>query len=159
MNERQNKIVRFLWNFNSLKEEQIMKLCECTENDINELIGKKIIVKDKEKKILRYVLKEVNERNVVAFDVVMEYLDRNPKILKAQYPVNVTMKIGYCCYDIIYVKEDEIEKLFKDIDKISKADKIIIIIETNNYIERKIHTKRPCYICTSPPLEIVDEIN
>lgn len=55
--------------------------------------------------------------------------------------------------------EEKEEKLYEEIDTVSNADKIIIIIETKNYIKRKINTTRECYICTYPPLEIVDKLN
>lgn len=161
MNEKQKNIVKLLWDFQSLREEHIMEICKCEEKDINYLIANKAIVKDNLSKILKYNNnKEVNNRNIVAFDVVMEYLDRNPKIKKAKYPVNVTVETKKYSYDIIAIKEIEKEVLFEKIDEISKSDRIIIIIETKKEYERiKINTKRPCYICTYPPLKIVDAIN
>lgn len=159
MNDKQKKIAKLLWDFQSLREEHVYKLCECKENDINYLIANKIIIKDKSTNILRYMGKEINSRNIVAFDVVMDYLERNPEIKKSKYPINVSMKAGVFTYDIIAIKEIEMENLFENIDKISTSDRIIIIIETKEYIKRKLKTKRPCYICTYPPLEIVDRIN
>ena len=89
----------------------------------------------------------------------MEYLERNPEIKKGKFPVNVTLQTEYISYDIIAIKEQEIDNLYENIDTISSANKIIIIIETKNYIKKKINTKRPCYICTFPPLEIIDKVN
>lgn len=91
--------------------------------------------------MIKHKLKEINNRNIVAFDVVMEYLDRNSELKKAKYPINVTMKTKYITYDIIAVKEQEIENLYENINTISQADKVIIIMETNNYIKRNIETK------------------
>lgn len=159
MNEKQHKIAKLLWNFNSLREQHIIKICGCTKEDINVLIANKVLVREEKTGLIRYRTKEVNNRNVVAFDVVMEYLDRNPEIKKGKFPVNVTMQTKYISYDIIAVKEEEVETLYEMIDTISSADKIIIIIETNNYIKRAIKTKRECYICTYPPIEIVDKLN
>ena len=161
MNDKQRKIAKLLWDFQSLREEQIIKLCDCKEEDINFLIANKAIVKDKNTKILNYNnKKEVNNRNVVAFDVVMEYLERNPKIKKAKHPVNVTIETEKYTYDVIAIKEIEQDALFDKIDEISKSDRVIIIIETKKEYERKlINTKRPCYICTYSPLEIVDAVN
>lgn len=82
VNDKQKQIAKLLWDFQSLREEQILKICNCTENDINCLIASKVITKDKNTKILKYSNKEINNRNIVAFDVVMEYLDRNPKLKK-----------------------------------------------------------------------------
>ena len=81
-------------------------------------------------------------------------------IKKAKHPVNVTVETDKYTYDIIAIKEIEQEALFEKIDEVSKSDRVIIIIETKKEYQRKyINTKRPCYICTYPPLEIVDGIN
>lgn len=159
MNEKQNKIAKLLWDFQSLREEHILKVCDCAINDIDVLVANKVLVRDKKTNIIRYRTKEMNNRNVAAFDVVMDYLERNPEIKKGKYPVNVTLKTRYVSYDIIAIKEDEIDNLYKNIDSISKSDKLIIIIETKNYMKKKINTKRPCYICTFPPLKIIEKVN
>lgn len=159
MTEKQNKIVKLLWDFQSLREEQIIRICDCTTNDIDFLVSNKILVREKNLNIIRYQGKDVNNRNIVAFDVVMEYLDRNPEIKKGKRPVNVTLKTKYISYDIIAIKKDEVDNLYENIDKISTSDKIIIIIQTKQYIKKKINTNRECYVCTFPPLEIVDKLN
>ena len=158
MNERQNKIVKLLWDFCSLREEHIMKICECNKSDIEVLIANRIIIREKTG-IIRHKLKDINNRNIVAFDVVMEYLERNPEIKKAKFPISVSLKIGYVKYDIIAIKQQEMDKLYEDIDNISSTDKIIIIIETKKYEKKKINTNKKCCICTYPPLQIVDIIN
>jgi len=159
MNETHKQILKLLWDFQSLREEQILKICNCSEKDINYLIAQKAIIKDKQSKIIRYKNKEISNKNILAFDVVMNYLDRYPKILKAKYPVNVTIKTDKYTYDIIAIKEVETDTLFEKIDELSSSDRIIIIIETKQYIRKKINTKKPCYICTYSPLKIVDRIN
>ena len=155
MNDNQNKILKLLWQFNSLREEHIIKICKCTSNDIDLLISKKRLERERGNNIIKYRAKEINSRNIAAFDVVMEYLDRDPEIQKGKRPVNVTMKTKYTTYDIIAVKEDEVDNLFQNIDSISSADKVIIIIQTQNFVMKEINTKRECCICTFPPIEIV----
>lgn len=159
MNDKQKQILKLLWNYQSLREEHISKLCNCTENDINCLIASKAIEKDKDSKIIRYNNRKIDNRNIAAFDVVMEYLDRKPKIKKGKHPVTLSMKTDYFTYDIIAIKEAETDALFKKIDEVSKAERVIIVIETKEYIKKVINTKRPCYICIYEPLEIVDKIN
>lgn len=159
MNDKQKQIAKLLWDFQSLREEHILRIYNCTEKDINCLIASKVITKDKNTKILKYNNKEINNRNIVAFDVVMDYLDRNPKLKKAKHPINVSMKTDYYTYDIIAIKEAEVDTLYEILDNISTADRVIIIIETKEYVKKFVNTKRPCYICTYPPLEIVDRIN
>ena len=159
MNDKHKQILKLLWDFQSLREEHILKICNCTESDINFLIANKVIVKDKYNKILKYNGKEINNRNIIAFDVVMQYLDRNAQVKKAKFPINVSMKTDEFTYDIIAIKQIEVDSLFEKIDEISTADRLIIIIETKEYIRKVINTKRPCYICKYPPLEIVERIN
>lgn len=159
MNDAQKKITKLLWDFESLRESQVFQICNCTEKDINFLIANRVISKDNDLKILKYNNKTVNNRNIVAFDVVMHYLDRNAVVKKGKHPINVNMKTDYYTYDIIAIKEVEVDVLFKKIDEISKSDRIIIIIETKNYEKRIINTSRPCYICTYSPLKIVDRVN
>ena len=159
MNDKLKQVAKLLWDFQSLREEQVMKICNCDEKDINCLIASKVITKDKNSKILKYFNKEINNRNIVAFDVVMEYLDRNPVLKKAKHPINVSMKTDYYTYDIIAIKEIEADTLFEKLDQISNSDRVIIIIETKEYNKKFINSKRPCYICTYSPLEIVDRIN
>ena len=113
LNEQQKQILKLLWDFNSLREEHIIKLCKCSENDINFLIARNAIKKERNSKILSYKNKEINNRNVVAFDVVMQYLKRNPKIKKGKFPVNVVMQTEQFDYDIIAVKEIEVETLYE----------------------------------------------
>ena len=91
VNEMQNKIVKLLWDFNSLREEHIKKILGCKGDSIGSLVAKNIIVRENNG-IVRHKLKEINNRNVAAFDVVMDYLDRDPEIIKGKYPANVTMK-------------------------------------------------------------------
>lgn len=159
MNETHKQILKLLWDFQSLRQEQVLQLCNCTEKDINFLIARKAIIKDRKRRILRCNNQELNNKNIAAFDVVMNYLDRNPKIIKGKHPVNVTIKTEKYTYDIIAVKEIEVDTLFEKIDEISSSDRIIIVIETKQYIRKQINTKRPCYICTYSPLKIVDRIN
>ena len=159
VNDKHKQILKLLWDFQSLRSEHILKICNCTEKDINYLIGNNAISREKNTQLLKYNGKPVNNRNVVAFDVVMQYLDKKPKLKKAKYPINVTMQTDEYTYDIIAIKEAEVDTLFEDIDEISTSDRVIIIIETKQYVKKNINTKKPCYICTYPPIEIVDRIN
>lgn len=86
------------------------------------MIASKVITRNNKTKILNYNnSKGINNRNVIAFDVVMSYLDRNPKLKKAKHPINVSMKTDYYTYDIIAIKEAETEALFDKLDEISTA--------------------------------------
>lgn len=161
MTEKQNKIAKLLWDFESLRENQMISICDCDRNDIDWLVAKNIICRDNNKNILYHKLRRTNNRNVVAFDVVLEYLDRCTNIKKAKYPINVSFDVNNIKYDIIAIKEVEIDKLYNDIDNISQANKVIIIIESSTYVKRKINTKREFLICIyyKEKINIVDKLN
>lgn len=53
VNDKQKNIMKLLWDFDSLRESQIMKLCNCSETDINNLISNKVISKDVKKGIFK----------------------------------------------------------------------------------------------------------
>lgn len=160
MNDKEKQIAKLLWDFQSLREEHIYKMCKCEEKDINHLIANKVIIRDNKTKILNYNNKRpINSRNIVAFDVVMHYLNRNAKVKKASHPITISMQTDYYSYDIIAIKEIEADTLFEELDEVSKSDRIIVIIETKQYIKKIVNTKRPCYICIYSPLKIVDRIN
>jgi len=160
MNDKLKRILNLLWTFESLKEEHILKMCDCTEKDINYLIARKAISKDKETNILKYGRKDINIKHVAAFDVIMYYLNRNPTIKIGKHPVTISMTIkDGTTYDIIYIKEIEAEALFKKIDEVSNADKVIIIIEAKKYTPQVSNTKKPCYICIYPPIDIKASLN
>lgn len=59
VNDKQKNIMKLLWEFDSLRESQIMKLCNCSETDINNLISNKVISKDVKKGILKYAKKKL----------------------------------------------------------------------------------------------------
>ena len=161
MTEKQNKIAKLLWDFESLREKHIINICGCDRNDIDLLVAKNIICRENSKSILYHKLKSINNRNIVSFDVVMEYLDRCSNIRKAKHPINVSFDVESIKYDIIAIREIETEKLFEDIDKISQANKVIIIIQTNTYEKRNINTNKECLICiySDNEIKIVDKIN
>ena len=159
MNEMQNKIAKLLWEFHSLREEQVMKICNCTESDIGYLISQKVIRRDNNTNILIHRGRTMNNRNVVAFDVVIQYLNRHPKLKVGKHPICVNMETDFFTYDILAIKEVEMNDIFETIDQLSNSDRLIIIIEIKQYIKKFLKTRRPCYICTYPPLKIVDRIN
>ena len=54
VNDKQKQISKLLWDFQSLREEHVYKLCNCEEKDINFLIASKVIKRENKNKILNY---------------------------------------------------------------------------------------------------------
>lgn len=68
----------------------------------------------------------------------------------------ITLENKTC--DIVVVRKIEQEIVFKKLMEYSNADKIIIVLENDNYDKRLINTKKEVLICKYP-IEIIDKIN
>ena len=160
MTKTQNNIMQFLSKFKSCSQEQLIFFTGCSIQDINYLISSNFIVRDLKTNLLHHKMKKVDVRTAVALDVV--------KIIKNEikdfgysrnFPVifsMITLKNKTC--DIVVVRKIEQEIVFKKLMEYSNADKIIIVLENDNYDKRLINTKKEVLICKYP-IEIIDKIN
>ena len=60
--------------------------------------------------------------------------------------------------DIAVIRHIEQETVFKKLDNYSRADKIIMVLENDNYNKNLIDTTKEVLICLYP-IKIVDVIN
>ena len=160
MTKTQNNIMQFLSKFKSCSQEQLIFFTGCSIQDINYLISSNFIVRDLKTNLLHHKMKKVDVRTAVALDVV--------KIIKNEikdfgysrnFPVifsMITLENKTC--DIAVVRKIEQEIVFKKLMEYSNADKIIIVLENDNYNKRLINTKKEVLICKYP-IEIIDKIN
>lgn len=160
MTKIQNNIMQFLSKFKSCSQEQLIFFTGCSIQDINYLISSNFIVRDLKTNLLHHKMKKVDVRTAVALDVV--------KIIKNEikdfgysrnFPVifsMITLENKTC--DIVVVRKIEQEIVFKKLMEYSNADKIIIVLENDNYDKRLINTKKEVLICKYP-IEIIDKIN
>ena len=160
MTKTQNNIMQFLSKFKSCSQEQLIFFTGCSIQDINYLISSNFIVRDLKTNLLHHKMKKVDVRTAVALDVV--------KIIKNEikdfgysrnFPVifsMITLENKTC--DIAVVRKIEQEIVFKKFMEYSNADKIIIVLENDNYDKRLINTKKEVLICKYP-IEIIDKIN
>ncbi len=160
MTKTQNNIMQFLSKFKSCSQEQLIFFTGCSIQDINYLISSNFIVRDLKTNLLHHKMKKVDVRTAVALDVV--------KIIKNEikdfgysrnFPVifsMITLENKTC--DIVVVRKIEQEIVFKKLMEYSNADKIIIVLENDNYDKRLINTKKEVLICKYP-IEIIDKIN
>ena len=160
MTKTQNNIMQFLSKFKSCSQEQLIFFTGCSIQDINYLISSNFIVRDLKTNLLHHKMKKVDVRTAVALDVV--------KIIKNEikdfgysrnFPVifsMITLENKTC--DIAVVRKIEQEIVFKKLMEYSNADKIIIVLENDNYNKKLINTKKEVLICKYP-IEIIDKIN
>lgn len=160
MTNKQSEIVQFLSKYKSSTEEQLIFFTQGTLQDINYLLSEKLIIKDEKTKIFYLRMKKLDVRAAVALDVIKaiskEIKEFHPS---KKFPVMLTAitNENLIC-DIVVVRGIEQEMVFKKIKEYSNADKIIVVLENNQYKRSLINTKKEVLICTYP-IKIVDKIN
>lgn len=160
MTKVQNNILQFLSKFKSCSEEQLIFFTNCTIQDIQYLISSNLILKDERTKLLYLKMRKVDVRTAVALDVVkmikndirdIGYSKRFPVIFTI-----VTNEQKVC--DIAVIRHIEQDTVFKKLRDYSNADKIILVLENEQYNKELINTNKEVLIC-SYPIKIIDKIN
>ncbi len=160
MTKNQNNVMQFLSKFKSCTQEQLIKFTGCSSQDISYLIASNFIVLDDKTKLLHHKIKKVDVRTAVALDVIK--LIKN-EIKDCGYSKNfpvifttVTTDNQIC--DIAVVRKIEQETVFKRLKDYSRADKIIIVLENEEYDKSLINSTKEVLICKYP-IQIIDKIN
>lgn len=160
MTKVQNSALQFLSKFKSCSEEQLMFFTNCSIQDIQYLISSNLIIKDERTKLLYLKMKKVDVRTAVALDVVKMIKNDIKNIgYSKRFPVIFTVLTNekIVC-DIAVVRHIEQDTVFKKLRDYSNADKIIIVLENNQYNRKLINTNKEVLIC-SYPIKIIDKIN
>lgn len=160
MTKAQNSALQFLSKFKSCSEEQLMFFTNCSIQDIKYLISSNLIIKDERTKLLYLKMKKVDVRTAVALDVVKMIKNDIKDIgYSKRFPVIFTVLTNekIVC-DIAVVRHIEQDTVFKKLRDYSNADKIIIVLENNQYNRKLINTNKEVLIC-SYPIKIIDKIN
>ena len=104
--------------------------------------------------------KRPDVRTAVALDVVKAIKDEVLSIQYSnKYPIIfnvVTHDRVYC--DIAVVRSLEQDSFFKKLRDYPVADKIVIVLESEQYNRRLINTNKEVLICTYP-IKIIDKFN
>lgn len=159
MNKKQNEVLQFLLNFKTASEEQLIKLTNCSVQDINYLLTNKLILKDKDTNLIYHKLRGLDVKFMVALDVICKYQSCLQNYAKAKFPVILTFIVENISYDVIVAKAIEQERIFEMLDDISSSDRIILIIENKEmYDIAEIKTNRECLICEYP-LKVIGKVN
>lgn len=161
MTRNQSIAMQFLSKFKSCSREQLINFTGCSIQDINYLIASNFMVLDEKTKLLHHkIMKKVDVRTAVALDVV-RLIKNNIKNCEysKNFPVifSIVTKDNLVC-DIAVVRGIEQETVFKRLKDYSRADKIIIVLENEQYDKSLINTTKEVLICKYP-IQIIDKIN
>jgi hypothetical protein len=160
MIKKQNEILQFLSKYKSCTVNQLIFFTKCSMEDIKYMINSNYIVKDEKTGLLRHKLKQLDIRTAIALDVIKD-IQNNIKdcVYSKNFPVILTVitNENTTC-DIAVVRHIEQETVFTKIEKYSKADKIIVVLENEEYDRTMVNTRKEVLICTYP-IKIIDKIN
>ncbi len=159
MNKKQNEVIQFLLKFKTATENQLIKLTNCSNQDINYLLTNKLIIKDKETGLIYHKLRGLDIKFMVALDLICKYQKDLQMYEKGKFPVIISFIVENISYDIIVARLIEQKRIFEMLDEVSSSDKIILVIENKEmYNIEDIKTNRECLICEYP-LKIIGKIN
>lgn len=159
MNKKQNEVIQFLLKFKTATENQLIKLTNCSNQDIKYLLTNKLIIKDKETGLIYHKLRGLDIKFMVALDLICKYQKDLQMYEKGKFPVIISFIVENISYDIIVARLIEQKRIFEMLDEVSSSDKIILVIENKEmYNIEDIKTNRECLICEYP-LKIIGKIN
>lgn len=151
MNKKQNEVMQFLLNFKTAKEEQLIKLTECSKSDLDYLLSNKLIIKNNNPDVYYHKLRGIDVKFPVALDVICMCQKNISNYSKGKFPVIITFDAENTTFDVIVAKTIEQSRIFQELDKISFSDRIIIVIENEEECDiSEIKTDREVLICTYP---------
>ena len=159
MNKKQNEVIQFLLKFKTATENQLIKLTNCSNQDIKYLLTNKLIIKDKETGLIYHKLRGLDIKFMVALDLICKYQKDLQMYDKGKFPVIISFVVENITYDIIVARLIEQKRIFEMLDEVSSSDKIILVIENKElYNIEDIRTNRECLICEYP-LKVIGKIN
>lgn len=159
MTKKQSEVMQFILNYKTATEEQIIKLTDCSKQDISYLLTNKLILKDRDSGLIYHKIKGIDVKFMIALDVICMYKKDLQSYSKGKFPVIISFIVDNITYDIIVSKAIEQKRICELLDEISFSDKIMLIIENKETLNvSNINTNRECLICTYP-LEIIKKVN
>lgn len=159
MNKKQNEVLQFLLKYNTAREEQIMQLTKCSKADLDYLLSNKLIEKNNNTNLYFHKLRGLDIKFSIALDIICKNEKNISNFYKGRFPVIIFFDVENTTFDVIVAKTIEQTRIFQELDKISFADKIIIIIENQEKFNiTDINTDREVLICTYP-LKIIAKVN
>lgn len=159
MTSKQREVLQFFLNYKTAREDQVIRLTKCNKSDIDYLLSNKFIEKNSEPDVYYHKLRGLDIKFVVALDVICRCEKIISNFNKGKFPVIVTFEAENTTFDVIVAKSIEQSRIFKELDKISFSDKIIIIVENKEKCDiTEIKTDRETLISTYP-LSVIAKVN
>lgn len=153
------KVINFLQDFGCAKLEHLQKLFEEKNNNFKSILSSNMISKKGD--IFVHNTKSINNKMLIALDILCKYKNRLSKYYLGYEPVVITfLTKENLLYHIIVADEENKKGIVKLVNtypnSISKADKLILVFPDELELEN-IECKIEFLYCTYPGYEILNE--
>ncbi len=153
------KVINFLQDFGCAKLEHLQKLFEEKNNNFKNILNSTMISKKGD--IFVHNTKSIDDKMLIALDILCKYKNRLSKYYLGYEPVVITfLTKENLLYHIIVADEENKKGIVKLVNtypnSISKADKLILVFPDELELEN-IECKIEFLYCTYPGYEILNE--
>ena len=153
------KVINFLQDFGCAKLEHLQKLFGEKNNNFKSILSSNMISKKGD--IFVHNTKSINNKMLIALDILCKYKNRLSKYYLGYEPVVITfLTKENLLYHIIVADEENKKGIVKLVNtypnSISKADKLILVFPDELELEN-IECKIEFLYCTYPGYEILNE--
>ena len=153
------KVINFLQDFGCAKLEHLQKLFEEKNNNFKNILNSTMISKKGD--IFVHNTKSIDDKMLIALDILCKYKNRLSKYYLGYEPVVITfLTKENLLYHIIVADEENKNGIVKLVNtypnSISKADKLILVFPDELELEN-IECKIEFLYCTYPGYEILNE--
>ena len=158
MEDKEEKIIKFIEDFGCCKEEQLEVLFNCDKSMLKNILHNHYI--NRKAGVIVHKQRNIDKKIIAAIDILCEYKGRYKYFYKNFEPVYLSfLSKDNILYNIIVSeKADEkgIVKLLKNKPKENwNCDKMILLFEDTEMID-KIDTEIPYLYCTYPEIKIIE---
>ena len=153
------KVINFLQDFGCAKLEHLQKLFGEKNNNFKSILSSNMISKKGD--VFVHNTKSINNKMLIALDILCKYKNRLSKYYLGYEPVVITfLTKENLLYHIIVADEENKKGIVKLVNtypnSISKADKLILVFPDELELEN-IECKIEFLYCTYPGYEILNE--
>ena len=153
------KVINFLQDFGCAKLEHLQKLFNNENDNFKSILSNNLVSKKGE--IFVHNTRKINEKMIVALDILCKYKDRLSKYYQGYDPVLITfLTKDNVMYHIIVADEDNKRGIVKIVNSyplsLPKVDKLILAFPDEEELEN-IECSIPFLYATYPGLEILNE--
>lgn len=152
------KVINFIQDFGCAKLEQLQVLYNDKENNFRSVLSGNMV--SKKGNIFVHNTKRIDEKMLVALDVLCKYKGKFKQFYKGYEPIYITfLSIDNILYHIIVADCENEKGVVKLINSyplsLPKADKLILLFPDKAELEN-IDCEIPYLYCTYPGLEVIN---